>query len=463
MNAEPTVAVDLFSEEAEEAILGSVLIAPDLMFDLKAFLTPEDFYFVQNRDIYDVMLGLHNKREAIDQLTVLQVLRSREQLAAPNGVSMASYLMVLVNHTPTHVHAETYARIVFAFSMRRRLLAFTSDAATLAVMGDQPLPAIMTKVNTLYQDVTVRLRSRSMVSATHLLDDIWADLEERLAKPSNVRGFSTGIQALDKMTMGLRAGLYAIGGASSMGKSTFAGGLVRALAKQGPGLLVPTEVKGEKALQKMATDMAGIPYKKYLSGYLNHDEVSNIQNSLSYLSSIAKNITVLDSEAPSVLEIEAEIVRSGAKWLVIDSGTAMAYQGMDTRHGKKQADLRLSTTWLCQQLQNIARQDVVVVSLWQTGRNAKGRESKVPRINDFKEAGAIEETADVCLALYRHEYYTSRKEADPDPRFPPGTATVFSLKDRDGGDGDDSVVLTFRPGHGFTGVVDPRLDGQDGR
>lgn len=462
MNIETPVAVDLFSEDAEQAVLGSVLLDPEIMFELKAFLAPDDFYFVRNRDVYDVMLALHNKREAIDTLTVMEVLKGREQLTS-NGMSMASYIVGLSNNTPTHVHAETYARIVFAFSMRRRLLAFSSDAATLAVTGDQALPAIMTKVNALYQDVTVRVRSRSMVSASHLLNDIWADLEDRLANPSNVRGFSTGIQALDNMTMGLRPGLYAIGGASSMGKSTFAGGLVRSLASQGPGLLVPTEVKGEKALKKIATDMAGIPFKKYLSGYLSHDEVSRVHDALSYLGHVAKNITVLDSDAPSILEIEAEIIRSGAKWLVIDSGTAMAYQGMDTRNGKKQADLRMSTTWLCQQFQNIARQDVVVISLWQTGRNAKGRESKVPRINDFKEAGAIEETADVCLALYRHEYYTSRKEAEPDPRFPPGTATVFSLKDRDGGDGDDSVVLTFRPGHGFTGAVDIRLDGQDGR
>jgi replicative DNA helicase len=441
--------------EAEEAVLGSILMNPEALHAVKAFLFTDDFFLEKNGIVYRAMLNLQDRHEAIDNLTVIQELRNTKLLESIGG---AGYVTFLINHTPDSTNAETYARMVEHSAYRRRYIGFAEKAANLAWNGDMTTRDLAREINTTYQDVTARIRSRNIVSGKSILDKIWQSFEERLENPANVRGLSSGIQKLDRDLMGFRAGLYAIGGASSMGKSTLAGGLVRAFTTQAPGIYVPTEVTGERAVEKIATDVAGIPYKQYLSGFLNDTQVSDFTTAYSQLYQNHDNLTVVDTERPSIQEIEAEIIRTDAKWLLIDSGTAMAYQNM-----RKGTDLREAITLLCQQLQNISRMGITVIALWQTGRNAKDRQSKVPQIHDFKESGSIEETADVCLGLYRHDYYVARKMAEPTPQYPPGSATVFILKDRDGGDGEGQVTLGFRAGHGFTANIDPRLDGMDGR
>lgn len=441
--------------EAEEAVLGAILMHPECLYGIKAFLRPEDFFIERNGIVYNAMLDLQDRHEDIDNLTVIQELRNTKRLQAVDG---AAYITFLINHTPTHLHGETYARMVEAAAIRRRWINFAEKAANLAWHGDDTVRNLSQEINTAYQDTTARMRSRSIVSGKAILDKIWESFEDRLENPAEVRGFSCGIPKLDKDIMGFRPGLYAIGGASSMGKSTFGGGLVRHFATQAPGIYVPTEVTGDRAIEKIATDIAGIPYKQYLSGFLNEAQVRAFTEAYNQLYQVHENLTIVDTERPSILEIEAEIIRSGARWLIVDSGTAMAYQNM-----RRGSDLREAVTALCQQLQNISRMGVTVVALWQTGRNAKDRASKVPQIHDFKESGAIEETADVCLGLYRHDYYVSRKMSEPDRDYPPGTGTVFILKDRDGGEGEGKVTIGFKAGRGFTAHVDPRLDGVDGR
>jgi replicative DNA helicase len=437
--------------EAEEAVLGSILMNSEALHTVKPFLFVDDFFLEKNGIVYQALLDLQDRHEAIDNLTVIQELRNTKLLDRIGG---AGYIAFLINHTPNSGNAETYARMVEHSAYRRRYIMFATQAANLAWNGDMTTRDLAREINTTYQDVTARIRSRNIVSGKSILDKIWQSFEERLENPANVRGLSSGIQKLDRDLMGFRAGLYAIGGASSMGKSTLAGGLVRAFTTQAPGIYVPTEVTGERAVEKIATDVAGIPYKQYLSGFLNDAQVSAFTTAYSELYQNHDNLTVVDTERPSIQEIEAEIIRTDAKWLLIDSGTAMAYQNM-----RKGTDLREAITLLCQQLQN----SITVIALWQTGRNAKDRQSKVPQIHDFKESGSIEETADVCLGLYRHDYYVARKMAEPTPQYPPGSATVFILKDRDGGDGEGQVTLGFRAGHGFTANIDPRLDGMDGR
>lgn len=449
---------NIISPEAEEALLGSILINPDVLWSVKAIVKVDDFWTVKYRWIYAAILHLHSERQAIDNISLVDELNHREQLGDIGGLAT---LTMLINNTPTHVHALTYAKIIERAAVRRRWIGFASIAANAALNGSIDTPTVNVQINDAYRDATSKLSSPTIVSGKTLMDQVWQNYEEQTANPASVRGMSTNISQLDQILMGVRPGLYAVGGASSMGKSTFAGGLAYAFAEEAEGVVVPTEVKATKALEKIATNMAGITYKKYLSGWLTEDEHRDFQDAFSRLSAVQHNFTFVDTEKPDLAQIEAEIIRINAKWLLIDSGTAMAYQMMMALKG--QTDLRKSTTYLCQWMQNIARSGVAVFALWQTGRNAKERQSKIPRINDFKETGAIEETADVCMALYRHDYYVKRQEAQPEPdKFPPGTGKVYVLKDRDGGDGDEDVTLGFKRGFGFTNYVDPRLNGQNG-
>lgn len=444
--------------EAEESTLGAILFDPSVLLDVKAIVEPADFFITRNQWVYEAILELYHQQIAIDETTVATRLRQRGQYDDIGGMVRLGYL---VNSTDHYMHAASYAGLVAAAAHRRRLLAFASETAQLAIEANTEVRAMFREVDQNYRDVTVRLRSRDIVSGRTLLDEVWEDFEYQVDHPADVRGLPCGIQKLDQILMGFRPGLYAIGGASSMGKSTFAGGLVRSFANHAPGIYVPTEVRGKKALAKIVCDMAGIHYKRWLSGQLSQDAVAAFTQAYADFTNIRDNLTVIDSKQPNLAEIEAEIMRSGAKWLIVDSGTAMSYQNMNNGNGlKRNADMRTTVTWLCQKLQDISH-DLPVIALWQTGRNSKDRAAKEPRINDFKESGSIEETADVCLGLYRHDYYVSRGEADANPtKYPSGTATVFVLKDRDGGAGDERVTLGFKMGKGFTAYVDPKLDGR---
>lgn len=440
------------SVEAEEAVLGSILIYPECLTDIRPILLPDHFYILRNGWIYEAILDLYRHALAIDNLTVIDQLKAQGRLATIGG---SAYITSLINHTPTHIHAETYARIVQRAAIRRQLLAAATQTAQLAVDEDAEVQTILDQVRGVYRPLFQAAAPTNVLPGRLILDDIWRNHEYQLANPSEVRGLKSGIAQLDRSLSGFRPGLYAIGGAASMGKSTFAGGLVWAFASQAPGVYVPTEVRGEKALAKIICDRAGLPYKRWLAGNLREDDNDRFTAMYGQFGEFRDNITVLDGR-PDIDTIEATLEQHAAKWLIIDSGTAMSYQNLSHAKGmglKREGDLRMATTTLCQRLQDIGHQ-LPVVALWQTGRNAKDRANKEPGINDFKESGAVEETADVCMALYRHPYYVARGLAQPDSvRYPPNTALLLLLKDRDGGTGEERITLGFHMGHGFMAVI----------
>jgi len=441
------------SPEAEESTIGAVLIDP-AAFGRLQFLQPADFYLYRHNCIWAAFQALHERAEPIDQLTVVEELRRTQQLQEIGG---SAYLVRLSGETPTSANAETFARIVQAAATRRRWLTFSGEMAQLAVEENATIDTLQTKIDEGYRHVMSQFRGQGIVNGNEVMHRLWDNFWEWVDNPAAVRGMSSGIPKLDRYLMGFRPGLYAIAGASSMGKSTFAGALVRQFAQQARGVFVPTEIEADRAFAKIAGDWAGIPYKKLLSGMLDEPEKRAFQDAFGKLAECAPNVTVFDTAAASPAAIQAEVIRTGAKWVIVDSGTAIAYQ----QQGKRK-DLYSATSDIAQAFQNIGRWGVAVIVLWQIGRSTKDRDQKWPTIHDFKQSGAIEETADVCLGLYRHDYYVKRQMAKPDPQFPPGTGTVFILKDRDGGDGDDKVTLKFVAGKGFY-EVDPALDGKDGR
>lgn len=203
-------------------------------------------------------------------------------------------------------------------------------------------------------------------------------------------------------------------------------------------------------LHKMAGDMAGVPYKQLRSGKVSNAQVKLIDQAYADLAKVARNIRVLDTSHPSLAAISAETQRlPGCRWVVIDSGSKLAQAVQTSDERLLDAVNRVSSFF-----QDLARQNLVVIVTWQFGRNAKDRAVKVPQINDFKESASIEEDADVCLGIYRHDYYVSRKTANADEKtYPRGTAKLLLLKDRAGANGDESITLFFKPGMGFYETV----------
>lgn len=428
--------------DAEAAILACLLADGNSIAQVMGFLKTEDFFLLRHRQIYDAILTIMKRGEEIDDISVSGELRLREQLDRIGG---DAYLTGL--DAPNYTHIVTYAELVERAAVRRRLQTAGSKLANLANDGDKDIDEVLDEAETIFRTATKRGADRFIIRGDMLVDEAFDEWLQWADVPAEIRGLSSGINGLDRILGGLTPGVYAIGGATSMGKSTLCAFITRKMAEQGHGLLCPTETPGKTMFHKMAGDMVGIPFKELRSGKYRSPSINNLLgNAYTELRGVARNIRVLDTSHPSLSAIHAEVLRMpNCQWVVIDSGSKLA-------GAVKTGDERLldSVNRVSAFSQDLARLGLVVIVTWQFGRNAKDRAVKVPQLNDFKESGAIEEDADVCLGIYRHDYYVNRSMAEPDPeRFPPGTAKLLLLKDRAGADGDEAITLHFKAGRGF--------------
>jgi len=445
MNIKQTLAPN--SQEAEQAVLGAVIIAPEIFSQIRAMLQADDFFYLPHRYLWQAISALHDRGEAIDHLTIAEELRGMREKGdtetALSKIGGASQLTYLANCAPNSLNASSYATIVQKLSSRRKGTALATRIAQLCAAEDQAFDDALTAIQREYLRFITSVSGAGVVSgrdvASRVLDTFQANYENK----ASVRGLHCDLSDLNTALGGFRPGLFSVGGAASMGKSTFAANLAGAFSRQAPGLYVPTEMTPDRALARMLCDIAGIQYKTWLSGYVSEEQVGAFVDAMDCIK--ADNITFLEGKAISPARIQAECARIGAQWCIVDSASVLSNRQI----GKFKGDARVATNYVSAALQDIGA-SVPVIALWQTGRNAKDRKDKRPTINDFKESGNIEEDADVCMALYRHEYYTQRRLADPDPlEFPKGTANIYVLKDRDGGDGNGKVTVEFVPGQGL--------------
>lgn len=424
-------------------MLGSILLNPDSLFEVLGFLQPRDFFILRNGWFFEAMLALHKRDECIDELTLASEMERRGQLDTVGG---HSHITALINSTPTFAHIESYGRLVERAAIRRRLLTAASEIAEITLSDNAPLPEILDKAESIFRGATTRSLDRFVLRGDTLAEEAFDEWLNWVDNPADIRGLATGIDSLDRELGGLTPGVYAIGGATSMGKSTLCAFITRKMAEQGQGIVCPTETPGKIMIHKMAGDMAGIPFKELRKGlYRSPDMTTRLGNAYTELRRVGRNMRVIDTSHPSLQAIHAEVLRMpNCKWVVIDSGSKLAQAVKTSDERLLDAVSRTSAF-----AQDLARLGLVVLVTWQFGRNAKDRAMKAPQLNDFKESGSIEEDADVCLGIYRHDYYVDRGMANPDPHYPPGTARLLLLKDRAGADGDESITLHFKPGRGF--------------
>lgn len=427
---------------AEKAVIYILFHWGDQLPEVMGFLKPEDFYLVRNQWIYEAVLSVFRRGEAVDYVSVVAELKRRGQWSQVSG---DGYLANL--EAPNIFHLATYAGLVEAAAVRRRLLEAAGNLGNLAFDGSKNTDEMLDAAEAIFRSSTKRSADRFVMRGETLVDEAYREWLDWIDDPADIRGLPTGIDGLDRILGGLTPGVYAIGGATSMGKSTLCGFITRQIASCAPGLLCPTETPGKVMLHKMAGDMAGVPFKELRSGRVaNHEQIKTIDRAYTDLARVARNIRILDTSHPSLSAINAEAQRlPGCRWVVIDSGSKLA-------GAVKSGDERLldAVNRVSSFSQDLSRSGLVVIVTWQFGRNAKDRAVKVPQLNDFKESGSIEEDADVCLGIYRHDYYVKRDLAKADPRvYPPGTARLLLLKDRAGANGDESITLHFKPGRGF--------------
>ncbi len=433
--------------DAEEAVIGSLLIDGSSIFTVASILQSADFYHEQCQFLYGACINLYQRNEAIDQITVAQELERQGKLGSCGG---AAYLSHLISMVPTSLDIEHYAQIVSRLSVSRGLI---QAAGQIEAIGYEASPDIDSSLNRA-EDVLFRLRhgqsARDFVPINQILERYFEPPppEPEDGKPHSIQRVSTGFVGLDEFLGGLgRSDLVIVAGRPSMGKTSFALSIAaNAAIKQGAcAAIFSLEMAREPVVLRMLASEADVDSRRIqIGGHASDDEERRIMKAIGVLSE--SPIYVDDSPMLRVVEMRSKARRlhfeRGIDLIIVDY--LQLIQG-DVRTENRVQEIG----YISRSLKALARElSVPVVCVSQLSRAVEWRASHRPQLSDLRESGSIEQDADVVAFIYRDEYYYTPEQweaehaADQEP-YPAGIADIIIAKHRNGPIGD--VKLHFSP------------------
>jgi len=393
--------------EAEQSVLGSLLIDPDAVVTVSPFLRPEDFYRETHQMIYTAIRDLNERHIAADFVTVVDELERRNQLEAVGG---ASYLSSLINAVPTTVHVEHYAHIVERQSTMRRLISAAGQIAAMAYEDQGEADEVIDKAEQLLFDVSQRRISRALVPIKEIIAGYYDHVEFMLEHPGDSFGVPTGFVDLDAKLNGLqKSDLIIIAARPSVGKSALAISMaVNAAFKSNAVVAIFTlEMSAEQVAQRMVQGRSGISSDKLRKGSISDLEWDQFTKASSDLSEV--QIFIDDTPSPSPTEVRTKARRlmaeRGLDLIVIDYLQLM-------QSGERRSENRVQEiSYITRALKGVARDlNVPVVALSQLSRAVETRENKMPVLSDLRESGSIEQDADIVMFISREAAYNENTE-----------------------------------------------------
>jgi replicative DNA helicase len=419
------------SIDAEESVLGAVLLSADAANIALEKLHAEDFYRPAHQQIFEAVQGLFDANEPIDAVTVSEVLRRDGSLERMGGVESLTRLLDVV---PTTSNIEYYAGIVEEHALRRRLMRVGGTISGYAGELQEPIADVLDRSEQEVFLVSERRVGEGLAPIDPLLGPAIEKAEELQRVGSEVTGLSTGYRDLDRKLAGLHpTNLIIIAARPSMGKSALALNIAQNVALHDePVAIFSLEMSREEVVSRMLCSAGRIDLQRLNTGRLTEADFTKLSNAASVL--YKKPIFVDDSPGLTVTEIRAKARRlrrrPGLGLVVVDYLQLMHGTGGENR----QQEIAL----ISRSLKNLARElEVPVVALSQLNRALEQREDKRPRLGDLRESGALEQDADVVMFIYRDEYYS------PDNLDTKGVAEVVIAKHRQGAVG--RVQMTFLP------------------
>jgi len=431
--------------DAEEAVIGSLLIDGTSIYKIASLLQSADFYQEPCQWLYGACLALYQRNEAINQITVAQELDRQGKLAACGG---AAYLSHLISMVPTSLDIEHYAQIVYRLAISRRLI---EAARHIEAIGYEAGPDVDTSLNKA-EDVLFRLRHgqslRDFIPIRQVLDKYFEPppVAEREGYPALITHVLSGFAGLDEFLGGLqRSDLIIVAGRPSMGKTSFVLSVAsNAAIRQGACVaLFSLEMAREPLVLRMLAGEADVDSRRVQIGrHATDDEEKRIMDAIGVLSEAP--IYIDDSPQLRVVEM-----RSKARRLHYERGVDLIIADyMQLIQGEARAENRVQEiSYISRSLKALARElNVPVLTVSQLSRAVEWRASHRPQLSDLRESGSIEQDADVVLFIYRDDYYFTREEWEsqyPDKDYPAGIADIIIAKHRNGPTGE--VKLHFVP------------------
>ena len=393
--------------EAEQAILGSMLIDKDAVINAIEVLKEEDFYREDNKTIYSAMLSLYARSEPIDIITVKAELESLGKFEQVGGLE---YLASLPDKVPTTANAMKYIKIVEEKSTLRNLIKTANEIIELGYDPTEDVSDIMEGAEKKIFNIMQNNDKKSYSSIKDILVDSFTQLEELYNRKQHITGVPSGFTELDYKTAGFHGSdLVLIAARPAMGKSAFALNIATNAAVRGnvPVVIFSLEMSKEQMVNRILCSEAMVDSNKVRTGKLEEDDWTKLAGSIGPLSDA--EIYIDDTPGISVMEIRAKCrklkLEKNIGMVVIDY--LQLVQGSNKRNGSREQEI----SEISRSLKILAKElNVPVIALSQLSRAVEQRPDHRPMLSDLRESGAIEQDADIVIFLYRDDYYNKDSE-----------------------------------------------------
>ena len=385
------------NRQAEEAVLGAVLINPEAYFDVASFLQPDDFYIVRNRWIWESFNRLHERRSPIDFLTVCSELEQQNQLAEVGG---AAYLMSLINQTPTSFHAEAYGRIIEDNSIRRRMLISANEVARLALDQQSSVDTVMDEAEKSIFGISERRVRTDLQPIQTVLSEVYDRVDQLSRRDEEIYGVPTGLVDIDRLLGGLqKSDLLIIAGRPGMGKTGFLLSIAKNAAQKYKKHVAffSLEMSNEQLVQRLIAQETGIDSQRLRSGKLNEGEWPLFTHAIEVLSDT--HMYLDDTPAITPLQLRTKCRRLHLEYqldLVLVDYLQLMSSDMRTDNRVQEV------SFISRSLKVLARElNVPVMAAAQLSRAVEQRADKKPVLSDLRESGSLEQDADIVMFIHR--------------------------------------------------------------
>jgi replicative DNA helicase len=427
----PTAPSIPHSREAEEAVVGAVLINPEVYYDVAQFLSADDFYIHRLKWIWEAFTRLHEQRIPIDLLTVSEELDRAGQLAEIGG---PAYLTALVNQVPSSLNAEAYGRIVEAHSIRRKMIHAANQIASMAYNEETGVDKVLDEAEKAVFTVSERRIRHDLQPISAVLSDYYDRIDELAKRPEGIFGVPTGFIDLDRMLSGLQpSDLLIIAGRPGQGKTGFLLSVAKnaALTHKKHVAIFSLEMSNEQVVQRLIAQETGIDSQRLRTGRLTEEEWPLFTHAIEVFSDA--KIFLDDTPAITPLQLRTKCRRLhmeyGLDLVIVDY---LQLMGGDVRTENRVQEV----SYISRNLKVLARElNVPVLAAAQLSRAVEQRTDKRPVLSDLRESGSLEQDADIVMFIYRPDQYekdTARQNV----------AEIIVAKHRNGPVG--SVELIFR-------------------
>lgn len=392
--------------EAEQSVLGSMLLDRDAIIAASEILRPTDFYREAHQKIFQAMLALTDRNEPVDLVTLTEELRQKNQLEAVGGTIG---LTMLANVVPTSANVVYYARIVREKAVLRSLINAATRIVTRSFEASDNVDEILDEAEQAIFEVSRRSSNQGFSSMKEILKGTFERIDRLWGNRSGITGVPTGFPDLDRMTCGLQnADLIIIAARPSMGKTTLALNIAQhiAVSEKLPVAIFSLEMSKEQLVQRMLCALAGIDSHRLRSGFLAEEDYPKLTRAAGPLSEAP--LFIDDTAAISVMEMRAKARRLKAEHGL--SAVFVDYLQL-MRGGERAENRQQEISAISRSLKALAKElDVPVIALSQLSREVEKRDKKRPVLSDLLESGGIEANADLVAFIYREGYY--REDAE---------------------------------------------------